>query len=71
MQPNLGMCANICAALQETRGKFFAYLNDEDMSEPTFLEKAVAPMMQNPEITVSFFDHYTIDENDNIDSTLT
>jgi glycosyltransferase involved in cell wall biosynthesis len=70
-ETNLGMCANICAALQEARGEFFAYLNDDDMWEPTFLEKVVAPMMQNPEITVSFSDHYVMDENGTIDPTLT
>src|SRR5579875_1514656 len=70
-ETNLGMCANICAALQEARGEFFAYLNDADMWEPTFLEKVVAPMMQNPEITVSFSDHYVIDDDGNIDLRLT
>lgn len=63
----LGQFANTIAGLQAARGEFFSFLHDDDRWEPTFLEKVVPPLLSNPNITVSFSDHYVMDEIGQVD----
>lgn len=64
---NIGLFANAIEAFKKARGKYAASLNDDDKWQPDFLEKLVPQLEANPELTIAFSDHYTIDENGVID----
>lgn len=70
-ETNLRMARNLSATLRETRGEFFANLNDDDLWEPDFLEKVVPPMAAHPEATVGFSDHFVVKETGEIDPAAT
>jgi glycosyltransferase involved in cell wall biosynthesis len=58
---NLGIALNHQAAFREARGRFIANLDDDDLWEPTFLEKLVPPLETDAAVNVSFCDHHLID----------
>src|SRR5437868_13215420 len=54
----LGVAANTLAASLEARGKYIAYLNDDDAWEPSFLATLVPPLEADDELSVAFSDHF-------------
>ena len=63
----LGVARNLCAAIPETRGRYIAILNDDDIWEPEFLELLVPPLENSPERVLSFSDHWIMLEDGRID----
>jgi glycosyltransferase involved in cell wall biosynthesis len=66
-ESNLGMLANTLKAFKMARGKYIACLLDDDMWEPDFLAKLVPPLEANPNVILSFCDHYIMDASGKID----
>jgi glycosyltransferase involved in cell wall biosynthesis len=67
----LGAPGNIRAAVQEARGRYIAILNDDDFWGPTFLEKLVAPLEENPERVIAFSDHWIVRDDGTVDAAAT
>ena len=63
---NLGVTQNFANALKQSRGKYIASLNDDDMWNKDFLEKLVPPLEQNPGLALAFCDEYIMDEKGDI-----
>jgi len=63
----LGVALNLRAALAEAKGEYIAILNDDDVWEPEFLEKLVAPLEKDSHLVLSFSDHWIILQNGQID----
>ncbi|HLI49129.1 MAG TPA: glycosyltransferase family 2 protein [Chthonomonas sp.] len=68
---HLGQYGNVVAALAQVRGEFFTFLHDDDRWEPDFLAKVLPPLQQDRDITVSFSDHYVMDEHGVVNLSLT
>lgn len=68
---NLGQAMNNLAAFKEAKGKYVANLHDDDMWEPTFLEKLIPPLENNEEAVLAFSDHFVMDSNGKIDEHFT
>jgi len=64
---NLGLYTNAISAQRISKGKYIAYLNDDDLWSENFLEKLVPPLEANPDVVLAFSDHYIIDADGNID----
>jgi glycosyltransferase involved in cell wall biosynthesis len=64
---NIGAMRNALAAYRETRGTYVATLHDDDMWEPTFLERLVPPLEADADLTLAFSDHSIISEGGTID----
>lgn len=62
-----GVALNLRAAISEARGRYIAILNDDDMWEPTFLEKLVAPLEADASRVLAFSDHWIMSEDGQID----
>ncbi len=60
---NIGVALNVKIAMQESKGKFIAILNDDDAWEFSFLEKLVAPLELDDNLVLAFSNHWIIDEN--------
>lgn len=58
---NLGMAANWRAGLERVKTPYFCLLNDDDLLAPDCIEKLLLPMEADPELAVSFCDHWVID----------
>lgn len=58
---NLGITGNVAAALERVSGKYVAILGDDDVWQPNFIARLVAPMEANDDVVVSFCDHDIID----------
>lgn len=67
----LGVAMNLRAAIEEAQGKYIAVLNDDDMWEPGFLEKLVAPLEQDANRVLAFSDHWVMSEDGEIDTAQT
>lgn len=63
---NLGVGLNAKNAAIETKGKYVACLNDDDLWESTFLEKLVACLEHHSEAVLAFCDYSVIDSESNI-----
>ncbi len=59
--PALGVARNHWACFREARGRYVALLNHDDVFEPTFVERLVAPLDADDSLAVSFCDHWIID----------
>lgn len=68
---NIGQALNNLAAFKEAKGKYVANLHDDDMWEPTFLEKLIPPLENNEEAILAFSDHFVMDSNGKIDEHFT
>jgi glycosyltransferase involved in cell wall biosynthesis len=66
-----GQLDNILAALSCARGRYVAFLHDDDRWGPELLSALVPPLESNPDAVLSFSDHHLIDANDRIDQRLT
>jgi glycosyltransferase involved in cell wall biosynthesis len=64
---NLGLIANFLYATHQAQGKYIAYLMDDDLWEPEFLEKLVSPLEAHPELVLAFCDHSIINAAGEID----
>ncbi len=58
---NVGLQHNNVWALRDARGVYVANLHDDDVWEPTFVERMVEALNETPEATMAFCDHYLID----------
>ena len=67
----LGVALNLRAALAEARGRYIAVLNDDDVWQPEFLEKLVAPLEQDSGRVLAFSDHWVMSEDGEIDEAQT
>ena len=68
---NLGVGLNTTHAAAEARGDYIAFLNDDDLWEPTFLEALITPLEADPNLVLAFCDHYIIDAAGAIDQPAT
>jgi glycosyltransferase involved in cell wall biosynthesis len=64
---NVGQTENVISGCREARGEFIANLHDDDLWEPSFLEKMLPPLRENSAAAIAFSDHYIIDANGVID----
>ncbi len=64
---NIGMTQNAVLGSKATRGKYLAHLHDDDIWEPTFIEKLVSGLEKHPEAVVAFCDHFIINSRGEID----
>src|SRR5688500_14882752 len=67
----VGIALSLRAALARTRGKYIAILNDDDLWEPQFLARLLAPLEANPDRVLAFCDHFIIDAHGAIDESAT
>ncbi|WP_310410067.1 glycosyltransferase [Chamaesiphon sp. OTE_8_metabat_110] len=58
---NLGIAMNNLSGFQAARADLLTKLDDDDRWLPDFLEKLVPEMLSNPNICLSFCDHWIID----------
>lgn len=63
----LGAAGNVRAALSACRGTLVAVLNDDDLWEPTLLERLAEPLARLPHVAAAFCDHWVIDGAGTID----
>lgn len=61
--PGLGVAGNHWACFREAKGQYIAVLNHDDLISSTFVERLVAPLIENPELALAFCDHWVIDED--------
>jgi hypothetical protein len=66
----LGVALNLRAAIAEANRKCISILNDDDAGEPEFLQKLVAPLGQDPNLSLAFCDHWIMSEDGQIDRLL-
>jgi glycosyltransferase involved in cell wall biosynthesis len=53
---NIGPSGNFIFVLRQAKGSFFMWAADDDEWHPTFIEKLLTPLLQNPESGLSFCD---------------
>jgi glycosyltransferase involved in cell wall biosynthesis len=58
---NLGPNRNWRRGIQAARGEFFCFLPDDDMLEPTFVERLVEALRRDSELVLAFCDHWVMD----------
>jgi len=68
---NLGVALNVRAAISEAKGKYIAILNDDDIFEPAFIEKLIAPLRKHEDRVLAFSDYWFISQDGKIDEKLT
>ena len=52
-QPNSGISAARNQGLKLSRGQFISFVDSDDCVNPNFLEKLIAPLLQNPNIDIT------------------
>src|SRR5438105_1281397 len=52
-----GVAASIARALTQCRGQFVSILNDDDVWQPTFLERLCQPLTHDDRVVLAFSDH--------------
>jgi glycosyltransferase involved in cell wall biosynthesis len=69
---NIGASANARAAYRDAcaRTPFVATLHDDDLWEPSFLERLVPPLLEDPTLTLAFSDHWLMAADGAIDEAL-
>jgi glycosyltransferase involved in cell wall biosynthesis len=68
---SLGVALSLRAALGRARGKYVAILNDDDLWEPEFLARLVAPLEADPNRVLAFCDHAIMNAHGRIDEAAT
>ena len=58
---NKGIVGNWKSGLSLARGEYFCFLHDDDTFEPEFVERLLEPLRQNPNLILSFSDHWVMD----------
>lgn len=61
--PPCGVAKNHWSCFQNARGEFIAVLNHDDLYSPNFLERLVAHLVADPQLSLVFCDHWVIDQN--------
>ena len=64
---SLGVALSLRAALERARGKYIAILNDDDIWEPDFLTRLVAPLEADANRVLAFCDHAIMNADGEID----
>ncbi len=62
-ETNIGVALNVKLAIQESKGKYIAILNDDDAWESSFLEKLILPLELDDNMVLAFSNHWIFDEN--------
>ncbi len=65
---NIGQTGNIVSACLKAKGKYVAFLCDDDVWRPDFLATLVPPLESEPETVVSFCAHEYIDVDGHLDA---
>lgn len=68
---NLGVMTNVLRGVAASRGEYVAILNDDDRWGPDFLAWVVPFLEADPDLVVSFADHYIIDGDGALDDRAT
>jgi glycosyltransferase involved in cell wall biosynthesis len=68
---DIGPILNALAAYHAGDGPLVTTLFDDDLWEPTFLERLVPPLVDGPELTMAFCDHWVIGPDGAIDEAAT
>jgi glycosyltransferase involved in cell wall biosynthesis len=63
----LGAALNHRKAIAASSGELVSFLNHDDMWEPKLLERLSAALVEYPDASVAFGDHWVIDESGRID----
>lgn len=66
---SLGVALSLRGALMEARGQYIAVLNDDDLWEPEFLARLLAPLEADSGRVLAFCDHAIVDAAGRIDET--
>ncbi len=61
--PALGVAHNHWSCFGQASGEYVAILNHDDLLEPTFLEKLLAPLDADADLALAFCDHWVIDQD--------
>ncbi len=61
--PGLGVARNHLRCFREARGEYIAVLNHDDFFAPTFIERLVQPLIEHPDLSLAFCDHWVVDAN--------
>lgn len=64
---SLGMLENMLAGLTRARGRYAAFLHDDDRWSPSFLAVLTAGLERYPQAGLAFCDHDIIDERGRVD----
>jgi glycosyltransferase involved in cell wall biosynthesis len=67
---NIGMGANIWAALAAASGKYVATIHDDDTWEPDFLASLVPALEADDSMSVAFSDHHVMNEDGSLNPEL-
>lgn len=68
---SLGMVENMLAGLARARGKYAAFLHDDDQWSPDFLAVLTAGLERYPQSALAFCDHHIIDDRGIVDTDAT
>jgi glycosyltransferase involved in cell wall biosynthesis len=63
----LGVAVSLRTAINNAHGRYISILNDDDVWEPEFLERLVAPLEANGNRVLAFCDHWIVGANGQID----
>jgi glycosyltransferase involved in cell wall biosynthesis len=63
---NLGPNGNWQYGLQVAAGAYVGILADDDVHEPTFVERLMAPVQRDPSLDVVFSDHWIVDADGSV-----
>lgn len=68
---NVGPTLNVIGGCREAQGDLIANLHDDDVWERDFLAKVVPPLLADPDLAISFSDHYIMDARGQINEAMT
>lgn len=68
---NIGAYRNGLLGFSRAVGRYVAYLHDDDVWEPEYLERMVSPLESRPELSVAFCDHWVIRPDGRVDDAAT
>lgn len=60
---NVGIARNWQIGIGLVEGNYFCLLHDDDTFEPTFVERLVVPLLADPDLILSFSDHWVMSAN--------
>ena len=58
---NIGVAANWVNSIQLATGEYCTIIGDDDRWHPTFLQRMLAPLIQDISVDIAFCDHWLID----------
>lgn len=64
---NIGLQANVLAGYRAARGALLATLHDDDVWEPSYLERLVPPMLADRTLAIAFCDYSVMDAEGAVD----